>query len=86
VRRRRRPVGRLGPGREEWPGSASPGFGAGKPADAGRFPPQTAIQPLTPQEEQKRFILPPGYRMELVLSDPEIVNPTAIAFDGNGST
>ena len=30
------------------------------------------------------FILPPGYHLELVLSDPDIVNPAAIAFDGNG--
>ena len=51
---------------------------------AGDFSPKPPIQALTPQEEQQRFILPPGYRMELVLSDPEIVNPTAIAFDGNG--
>jgi mono/diheme cytochrome c family protein len=40
--------------------------------------------PLTPAEQAARFILPPGYRMELVLAEPEIVNPTAIAFDGNG--
>ena len=32
----------------------------------------------------KDFILPPGYRLELVLSDPIIQEPTAIAFDGNG--
>ena len=51
---------------------------------AGDFSPKPPVQPLTPQEQQKRFILPPGYRMELVLSDPEIINPTAIAFDGNG--
>jgi mono/diheme cytochrome c family protein len=48
------------------------------------FSPKPPVLPLTPQEEVKRFILPPGYRMELVLSEPEIVNPTAIAFDGNG--
>ena len=41
-------------------------------------------QPLTPEEQATRFILPPGYRLELVLSEPDIVNPTAIAFDGNG--
>ena len=28
--------------------------------------------------------LPEGYRMELVLSDPDIQEPVAIAFDGNG--
>src|SRR5687767_10543110 len=28
------------------------------------FPPQPPIQPLSAQEEQKTFQLPPGYRME----------------------
>ena len=32
----------------------------------------------------KLFILQPGYRLELVLADPIIQEPTAIAFDGNG--
>lgn len=50
----------------------------------GDFSAKPPVQPLTPEEEQKRFILPPGYHMELVLSDPDIINPTAIAFDGNG--
>ena len=38
----------------------------------------------TPEEQLKQFILPPGYRLELVLADPIIQEPTAIAFDGNG--
>jgi mono/diheme cytochrome c family protein len=42
------------------------------------------VQPLTPAEELKHFILQPGYRMELVLSDPDIQDPVAIAFDGDG--
>ena len=36
------------------------------------------------QEEAKRLWLPPGYRMEPVLSDPLIEDPAQIAFDGNG--
>lgn len=39
--------------------------------------------PLPPDEQLEHFILPPGYRIELVLSDPDIQEPTAIAFDGN---
>jgi type 1 glutamine amidotransferase/mono/diheme cytochrome c family protein/glucose/arabinose dehydrogenase len=39
---------------------------------------------LTPQEEAKTFQLPPGYHMELVLSDPDIKEPVACVFDGNG--
>jgi mono/diheme cytochrome c family protein len=45
---------------------------------------QPSVLPKTPAEELKQFILPPGYRLELVLSDPVIQEPTAIAFDGNG--
>ncbi len=42
------------------------------------------VLPKTPDEELKQFILQPGYRLELVMSDPEIQEPAAIAFDGNG--
>src|SRR4051812_32602795 len=39
---------------------------------------------LTPAEELKHIILKPGYKLELVLGDPDIAEPTAISFDGNG--
>jgi glucose/arabinose dehydrogenase/mono/diheme cytochrome c family protein len=39
---------------------------------------------LTAEEERATFQLPPGYRMELVVGDPLIKEPVAIAFDGNG--
>jgi glucose/arabinose dehydrogenase/mono/diheme cytochrome c family protein len=48
------------------------------------FSPKPPIQALSPEDEAKHFILPPGYHLELVLSEPEIQNPVAIAFDGNG--
>lgn len=48
------------------------------------FTKQPPVLAKTPAEELKTFILPPGYRMELVLADPVIQDPTAIAFDGNG--
>jgi mono/diheme cytochrome c family protein len=43
-----------------------------------------AVTALSPQDQVKHFILPPGYRLELLLSEPDIVSPAAIAFDGNG--
>jgi mono/diheme cytochrome c family protein/glucose/arabinose dehydrogenase len=46
--------------------------------------PKPPIVPLSPAEQAKRFWLPPGYRMEPVLSDPVIQEPAQIAFDGNG--
>jgi putative membrane-bound dehydrogenase-like protein len=39
---------------------------------------------LSPEEELKTFQLPEGYKMELVLSDPEIKEPVLAVFDGNG--
>jgi mono/diheme cytochrome c family protein len=45
---------------------------------------QPPVLPKTPAEQLKTFILQPGYRLELVLSDPGIQDPTAVMFDGNG--
>lgn len=42
------------------------------------------IQANTPEEELKTIQLPDGYSLELVLSDPLIKEPMAIAFDGDG--
>ncbi|MEO7275313.1 MAG: c-type cytochrome [Vicinamibacterales bacterium] len=39
---------------------------------------------VSPEEEQKRFVLHPGYRMTPVLTDPIIEEPMQVAFDGNG--
>ena len=52
---------------------------------AQEFPPQPPIKVLTPEEELKTFQLPPGYSMELVLSEKDgIREPVNITFDGNG--
>jgi len=48
------------------------------------FTKQPPVLAKTPEEQLKQFILQPGYRLELVLADPIIQEPTAIAFDGNG--
>jgi mono/diheme cytochrome c family protein/glucose/arabinose dehydrogenase len=48
------------------------------------FTKQPPVLAKTPEEQLKTFILQPGYRLELVLADPIIQEPTAIAFDGNG--
>ncbi len=46
--------------------------------------PKAPIAPLSVTEENSRFLLPPGYRIEPVLTEPAIQQPGAIAFDGNG--
>jgi mono/diheme cytochrome c family protein len=64
------------------------GFGGGgrgsqtnETTDFSPKPPYTA---RTPQEEARGFVLPAGYRAELVAADPDVISPTVIEFDGNG--
>jgi len=40
--------------------------------------------PLSPQEAMKKMTLPEGFSVELVASEPEIVNPVAMTFDEKG--
>lgn len=46
--------------------------------------PKPPVLPLYPADEAKKFLLPPGYHIEPVLTEPQIEQPGAIAFDGNG--
>ncbi|MEZ5040775.1 MAG: discoidin domain-containing protein [Saprospiraceae bacterium] len=46
--------------------------------------PKKPVLPLYPEEEAKRFLLPPGYSLTPILTEPQIEQPAAIAFDGNG--
>ena len=46
--------------------------------------PKAPILPVSPSDEQKQFLLPPGYKIEPILTEPAIEQPAAIAFDGNG--
>src|SRR6266480_1113971 len=39
---------------------------------------------LTPQEALKKMQVPPGFRVELVAAEPDIVNPVAMTFDERG--
>jgi mono/diheme cytochrome c family protein len=48
------------------------------------FSPKAPIVAKTPEEQAKTFVLPPGYRMELVVAEPAVINPAVIRFDGNG--
>src|SRR5688572_7031780 len=41
-------------------------------------------KPLTPREEQATFRLPKGLTIELVASEPDVVDPVAMAFDEKG--
>jgi len=48
------------------------------------FEKKEPILARTGAEQAKSFALPPGYRMELVLSEPDINTPAVVEFDGNG--
>ena len=64
------------------------GFGGGgrgaATSEATDFTPKTPYRPRTPAEEAAGFMLPTGYRMELIAAEPDVISPTVIEFDGNG--
>jgi mono/diheme cytochrome c family protein/glucose/arabinose dehydrogenase len=63
------------------------GFGGGRgsqTSDQTDFSPKEPYRPRTPAEEAAGFMLPAGYRLELVAADPDLISPTIIEFDGNG--
>ena len=57
------------------------GLGQTKPEE---FPKQPDVPALSPEEQLKKFQLPPGYKLELVLAEPHIKEPVVAVFDGNG--
>jgi mono/diheme cytochrome c family protein len=48
------------------------------------FSPKPPYLARGPEEEARGFILPVGYRMELVAAEPDVISPGVIEFDGNG--
>lgn len=46
--------------------------------------PKAPVLPLPVELQNEKFLLPPGYKMEAVLTEPAIQQPGAITFDGNG--
>jgi mono/diheme cytochrome c family protein/glucose/arabinose dehydrogenase len=70
------------PGGGRGPGAAPD---AKDPANASAdLSPKPPVQPLSPADEAKQLWLPPGYRMEPLISEPLVEDPAQIAFDGNG--
>ena len=54
------------------------------PARPAHIDPNPSPAYLTPEESMKTMHLPPGYHLELVASEPQIQEPVAIVWDGNG--
>ncbi len=46
--------------------------------------PKPPVKPLPVKEQKAKFLLPEGYEMNAVLTEPKIQQPGAITFDGNG--
>ncbi len=42
------------------------------------------VKPLSPAESMELIQLPPGFRVELVASEPMVQEPVSMAWDGNG--
>jgi putative heme-binding domain-containing protein len=55
-----------------------------KPAAAEDFPVVVTTEPLSPAEEQKKFHLPPGFEIQLVAAEPEVIKPINMNFDARG--
>jgi mono/diheme cytochrome c family protein/glucose/arabinose dehydrogenase len=62
-------------------GQSSP---VNRPWPPGLQPVGDTSPPLAPADAVRTFYLPPGYRMELVASEPLVQNPTAIDWDPSG--
>jgi putative heme-binding domain-containing protein len=43
-----------------------------------------STEPLSPAEQQRKFRLPPGFKIELVAAEPDVPKPINIAFDAAG--
>ena len=39
---------------------------------------------LTPQEAVKKMTVPPGFKVDLIAAEPDIVQPVAFTFDAKG--
>ena len=82
------PAAQPAPGQPAPQGRGNEGRGGGtlsSTTNAGAdFSPKPAVRARTPQEQAQTFILPPGYRMELVVAEPDVISPAVVEFDANG--
>ncbi len=83
--------GAVAPGGGAQPGGRGPNIGnqggqmVADPANANMdFSPKPPIVAASPAEEKTHFILPPGYTVDLVLEDKDVISPAAMVFDGDG--
>src|SRR5438270_761163 len=56
----------------------------GAAAQPGQQPDKKPNGPLLPRDEQLTLRVPKGFRVELVASEPDVIDPVAMAFDEDG--
>lgn len=64
-----------------------PAWGACQARGKKPWPPSPHVAPtdaLPPAEQQRKLRLPPGFEIQLVASEPDVMNPMNIAFDARG--
>ncbi|MEO8076990.1 MAG: c-type cytochrome [Acidobacteriota bacterium] len=67
------------------PVPAQAGRGGGRnPNEGADFSPKEPVVARSAADQLKSFVLPPGYRLELVAAEPDVVTPAVLEFDGNG--
>jgi len=67
------------------PAQGRGGFGIeAEIARGANFDKQPPVTRLDPKDQQQRFQLPPGFKIEPILTDPLIQDPVGVTFDGNG--
>jgi putative membrane-bound dehydrogenase-like protein len=57
-------------------------FAAGKQL-TGPYTPAASL-PLSPEEAQKRFVVPEGFEVRLFATEPDVINPVAMTWDERG--
>src|ERR1051326_7746336 len=57
-------------------------FAAGKQL-TGPYTPAASL-PLSPEEAQKRFVVPDGFEVRLFAAEPDVINPVAMTWDERG--
>jgi putative membrane-bound dehydrogenase-like protein len=56
----------------------------GETPDPAPVPPPPDVSPLDPVRARASFRIPPGFQIDLVASEPDIIDPVAMAFDEKG--
>ena len=54
------------------------------PDDKETAPELQNSKPLTPKEEQKTFKVVKGFQVDLIASEPQVIDPVALSFDERG--